>query len=142
MTDALANMAQIKAAVDAYGAAARPLRDPANAARKDQNLYRLILALEAMQAVAKDAEAAARAALVEEMEENGALQIECEWHKVSLADVPRSVIITGPVPDEFMSTPEPKPDKPSIAKALKNGPLTFAKFNNGGPKALRFTSKK
>ena len=79
-----------------------------------------------------------RAALAQAMERAGEKRVTLPECTVSLATVPGKVIITDEslIPDRFMFHPEappPRPDKQTLARALKEGiEVAGAQLSNGG----------
>lgn len=104
-----------------------------------------IVALEAAELVLATAAKSVRAALVVSMEDTGSPAIQTEFHTASTKRAPRSVVITGTVPDAMMAPiepPKPKPDLSAIKAALKGGPLPYAHLSNGGAAVLAITTRK
>lgn len=81
------------------------------------------LAAEALAEAAKAVHAQADDALVTAMDSTGGTQFRSDSHTVALRHNPPSVDITDPkaVPEQFLTTPKPQPDRGLIRDALRNG---------------------
>jgi hypothetical protein len=85
------------------------------------------LAADALAEAAKGLHESADAALVKSMESTGGTQFRTDSHVVSLRQNPPRVEITDPkaVPEAFLTTPKPQPDRALIRDALRNGSVTI-----------------
>jgi len=83
----------------------------------------LVLAAAAIEAAAKHAEATARAALAQAMDEVGCPAVALTSHVVHLGTKQARVDIEdeGAIPAEMMRVPAPTPDKIAIGKLLRGG---------------------
>ena len=108
----------------------------------------LILAVEAMEDLAKDISTQLRTILRDTMEDAGCFSLGGEVHSLTLADAPRTTQITdakalAAAHPELMTTPEPQPDRKAIADLLRRGrAVTGAELSNGGQPVLKITTKK
>lgn len=103
----------------------------------------VILACEAMQAAAKQAEASARAALAQAMS-LGATTIQAGLHTASLRDAPRSAVVTdlALLPPELFVQPPPKPNLTLIRQALLDGVrLPGCQLSNGGQSTVQIRTR-
>lgn len=107
-----------------------------------QVALRAVLAVEALEAVAEGVKDDLRALLAGALEIGPGI-VRSETHTASIGEAPRGVVITGEVPDTWMSAPKPTPDKRRIAEALKRGQaLPFATLSNGGAPVLAIKARK
>lgn len=100
----------------------------------------LSLAAEALAAAAKDLHESADAALVKAMEETGCTSIFSASLNVSLVQGAAGVDVTDrkAVPEEFWTTPEPRPDVARIRAHLKaRGETNWARLLPGKPHLRR-----
>lgn len=135
-----ASIARYSDALRAFYGASEPTADLMDALRAAPGV---ILAAEEIEVAAKAMAKTARDVLATVMESTGATRIDCPYHVVSIADAPRRVILDGPVPDEWMRTPPPEPDKTAIGKALRAGHVVpNATLSNGAPCTLRISAKR
>jgi hypothetical protein len=122
---------------DAITAANTPLRDGVAAYRAawselttSTNLLdvlraagSIVLAAEAIHTAAKAAEATARTALAETMQETGCPAVTLDHHTVHIGTKPSYVAVDdqSAIPPELMRAPPPAPDKVAISKLLRAG---------------------
>ena len=100
----------------------------------------LSLAAEALAKAAVALHESADAALIASMSDTGCTGFATAFHTTSLREgIPSVEIIDrSAVPEAFLSTPQPQPDKRAIAKALKlNGSVNWARLNPGKPGLTR-----
>jgi hypothetical protein len=130
-------MADVVAAINEARHAQVAFREASDLLDVMGTMGRLIVALEAMHDRAGAAEKACRDALAAQLVETGAMTLQTDAHLISAKKASRSVVITGAVPAEFLTTPAPSPDKKAIGAKLKEGALDWAHLSNGGPPVLQ-----
>ncbi len=102
-----------------------------------------ILAAEEAEDAAKTAAATLRRAVLPLME-MGATRVDTETHVLSLADLPRRVVVLDAkaLPERFLVQPPPRPDERAIKAALEAGEaVPGAQMSNGGA-TVRLTPKR
>lgn len=152
MTGASAAMARIRAAAEpmltaahAAGGLRRQAALVENAADLDPALVgmvSLILATEqAAEALTLDAKRL-RATLAAVMDDTGCPSVRAPFHTAAVSAARQVVVVIGPVPQEYMRTPEPAPDKVALLRALKDGEtINGAQLSNGGGPVLSIRAR-
>lgn len=116
-----ASHSPLRDAVASYRTAAAGLTPDADLVVMMKAANAVSLAAEALAAAATEMHKAVDAALVASMSETGGTQFRTDAHLVSLCNGAPSVEITGEVPETFLTTPSPRPDRNAIRAALKAG---------------------
>jgi hypothetical protein len=118
-----ASHAQLRDAVATYRAATAALTPDADLLDALRAAGSIVLAAASITDAAKQAEAAARAALASAMVETGCPAVTLASHTVHLGTKPARVDIEdeSAIPAELMRIPPPAPDKVAIGKLLRAG---------------------
>lgn len=107
-----------------------------------QAALRAVLAVEGLEKVAEAVKDDLRTLLAGALEMGPGI-VRSETHTASIGSAKRSVIITGDVPEIWMSSPKPTPDKRRIGEVLDKGQtLPFATLSNGGAPVLTIKTRK
>jgi hypothetical protein len=108
----------------AYGAAYRAIKADAAALKAEAGHF----ALKAKRT--EDRAERLRAHLFAEMERAGVKKIGTTLGSATIQKSAPKLVVTGEVPDEYMVTPDPKPDNKAIVAALKaaGGPTEWAEL--------------
>lgn len=129
----------VDTAMQALPGAVRMIKDARAASSWDNDIIgemrsciSLIVALKAASKVINSTELKVREALATSMSDTGAPAIQAEFHTATLKSTPARVLINGPVPEEFMTTPEPYPDLARIKAELKLRRVNWASLSEPG----------
>ena len=109
-----------------------------------QSTVNVIMACDALQLAAKNAEAQCRVALAEAMA-LGSTTVRTEHFSVSLRAAAQRVLITdeAAIPARYMVQPPPKPDMVAISALLRSGrTLAGAELTNGGADIVSIRTRK
>ena len=141
MTAAWAGMTEIRAAITMFGATAARARLDVSLEDRIRAVGEMIVATEALAEQSEAFAKAARAAVARTMADIGATPVELSDGRVmNWSNGARRVVITGAVPEAYMTPPQvvaPKPDTAAIAALLKKGvQIPNCTLSNGGDPVL------
>lgn len=131
----LARYDELRALVQHTSAAVLALRGAGDLMDVLREADKFSLALEALAELAKAMHADADRALCRAMEQTGAPAFRTSSHTVSTRRNPAVVEIAdeNAVPDSYMNTPKPKPDRAKIMAAVKaDKTINWATLREGG----------
>ncbi len=121
--DVAAPLSAVSAAVRATIDAQATLKAATDLVDVMQASAGIVLAMEALQDAAGQAEKHTRQVLATAMSATGATTIQTDAHTISLRDAAQVVLVTDRalIPPAFMRTRDPEPDKVTIGKLLRDG---------------------
>jgi hypothetical protein len=134
-----ASHAPLRVAVAAYRSACADLAPATDLLDVLRAAGSIVLAAEAIADAAKQAEAAARAALAQALTDTGACSIRSSTHIFSASPGRQSVTVTSAddVPPHLFHQPAPSPDKAKILRLLKAGEtVAGCELSNGAQPIL------
>lgn len=129
--------------IKAYGAAVIHLKQSSDLLDVMRRTEDVILTAKAIGNMGDDVDKQLRVILAAAITESGATGVETTTHIAETRKAARYVRIIGTVPPEYMTTPDPIPDRKRMQKDLEHGRhLDFAELSNGGPDVLVLRLKK